>query len=341
MTAGHISAGASLTKLDAKGRKIISFLAMNSREPAAIMAKKVLLSRVAVAYRIYNLQEAGVIISYFPLLDLQRLGFREYHVFMLLDERKRDRHAAFEQYLKEHPNTLVVRKYTDTWDIEWVLVAGHINIFDDIMTEMVTRFPDVIFDKEELVTIKGYTSIHLPHYYHTDAGLAPSYVGGEHHETLHKPDAKDMQLLSLLAQNARQSSHELGQKLGMSPDSVIYRIKRMTESGIIKRFTTLINLTKLGYTWYTYAIKFTHFDAKDQAKMTEFVARHPHIIKGMKTLGAWDILLHIVVSNTENYHQTVKDIKNTFADILHSYQTWLAHDEPFFTALPEVVKQEK
>ncbi|MBI4451333.1 Lrp/AsnC family transcriptional regulator [Candidatus Woesearchaeota archaeon] len=330
---GRIGPSASL-KIDARDRKILAMLAEDGRMQASDIAKKVQLSRDAVAYRIRRLQNEGIILGFAPVVDLQRFGYSTYHVFFLLDEKARRQHQAFLDYLITHANTVAVRGYTDTWDAEWSVVARSLEEFDSLLTELVTKFPDVILEKEKLAVVKRYVSLRLPYcYYPAGIETRPAKQQPKGAEL----DATDLRLLDLLAKDARQSTYELGRQLKLSPDAVSYRMKRLADSAYVTGYTTLFNLSKLGHSWYTYAINFDAFDAKDDAKLAEFVRKHPHIIRAVKLFGSWDVMITIVTESPENYHDTVKEIKNAFSDIVYSYQTWLAHKEYFYTMVPKVI----
>ena len=331
---GRIAEITKPVKIDAKDSKILALLSEDARMPASDIAKKIFLSRDAVSYRIRKLQEEGVILLFFPIVDFKKFGYYTYQVFLLLDEKVKEKHHELLTFLIEHPNTKSLMTYTDTWDVEWTLIARNLKEFDYFLTDLLSKFPEIVLEKEKLAIIEGYTSIHLPYCYYS-AGIHPKTEKQKQREI--KCDSTDYALLTELSENSRQSSYELGKKLGISPDTVIYRIRRLVDAQVIRKFSTLINLSHLGHTWYTYAINFKKFDSHDEVKLKEFVSRHPHIIRAVKLFGAWDVLLYIVSDSLQNYHKTVKEIKNTFSDIIYTYQTWLAHEELFFTAIPKVL----
>ena len=62
-----------------------------------------------------------------------------------------------------------------------------------------------------------------------------------------KLDLKDCKILYELDINSRQSYHKIAKKVGLSKDSIIYRINKLQESGIIKQFHTVIDVGKLGF----------------------------------------------------------------------------------------------
>lgn len=329
---GRISSQPQKVKIDAKDRKIISLLCENGRTPASEIAQKVLLSRDAVAYRIKRLQHENVLLRFFPVVNISKFDYTTFEVYFLLNEKEKKQQTEFLQFLIQHPNTRSVMLYTDTWDVQWTFIAKNINQFDPILTQVLTQFESVILEKDKLAAIKRYRASTLPNYY-SHAEVIPTK---KHAIDIHL-DETDLRLLSALTQDSRQSTYELGQQLHLSPDTVMYRIQKLLKGRYIKRFTTLFNLTNLNYNWYTFVLNFNKFDAKDEKRLISFVHQHPHIIEATKTFGSWDLRLVITTDSLQNYHTTVKEIKNTFADIIYSYQTWLANEELYFNPLPKII----
>lgn len=58
-------------------------------------------------------------------------------------------------------------------------------------------------------------------------------------------DQTDIQILGLLAQNARRPYTEVADEVGLSGPAVSERIKRLEEAGIINRFTVDVNRSQL------------------------------------------------------------------------------------------------
>ncbi|ANN69674.1 Lrp/AsnC family transcriptional regulator [Bordetella bronchialis] len=61
-------------------------------------------------------------------------------------------------------------------------------------------------------------------------------------------DAVDRRLITLLSANARASVAELARTVGMSSPSVSDRLRRLEETGVIRRYTVDIDPAALGYT---------------------------------------------------------------------------------------------
>jgi DNA-binding Lrp family transcriptional regulator len=57
----------------------------------------------------------------------------------------------------------------------------------------------------------------------------------------------DVRILQVLLEDARFSSRQVAKKVGVSVGTVLSRIKRMEEDGLIKGYSVILNHEKLGY----------------------------------------------------------------------------------------------
>ena len=326
-------------KLDLNDKKILSMLSDNSRLPLNSIAKKVRLSRDAVDYRIKRLSREGVIMQFFPIVNLEKFGYETFHIFFLIDEMDRKQQDEFLIFLKRHPNVKNIIEYSDRWDFEVVLVARSLREFDDIVSQITSKFPQLIFEKETMQVIKGYNSIHLPLKFYEETGHKMQEESFNDKDV--KIDETDIKILGILCDNCRIPSVKIAQLVGLTPDAVNYRIKKMADGNVIRKFTILVNLSALNFNWYTFSVSMKTFTREHDSKFRQFVITHPYIIRAVKTLGVWDFLLYVVADNPRHFHSTVKEIKNYFSDIIRNHQTLLAYVEHLYVPLPNVVKLDK
>lgn len=316
-------------KIDAKDDQLLALLAQNAREPLASLAKKLKLSPDAVAYRVKRLEKENVILRFYANLNFEILGFYLFHVFFLLDELDKNSRTSFFVALREHPNVRSVLEYNDRWDIEVVLMARSLREFDEIILDLATQFPKAVLEKDKVEIIKRYTSKNFP--------LAASLVSVT--MTMDAPHLEevDWKILALLAADGRMSAHDVGEAVGVSADTVRYKIKHYLSSGIISNFSILVDLSLLNYQWYTHTVELKVFDKKNEARLQEYLRGEPNVIRCIKTLGGWDLLFYIVVKKPKDYHTIIRGLKHNFADIMRSYQTWLAYEEHEWNACPKAV----
>ena len=60
-------------------------------------------------------------------------------------------------------------------------------------------------------------------------------------------DGTDLNILRILLSDARLSSRQIARKTGVSIGTVLSRIKKMEQAGIIKEYSAVVNYEKLGY----------------------------------------------------------------------------------------------
>lgn len=322
-------------KLDAKGRKLIALLAQYGKMTATALGKQVRLSKEAVSYRIQKFKEEKILQCFVPIIDLRTLGYRVFELFLMVNERQKQKEHELLQWMCNHPRTRSVIEYSDTWDYGWIVIVKDIWEFDLLEAELTEKFSDIIIELDKCATITGYTSHTLP-YSFEKINWKP--------EGLRSPDSaeiddKDLKVLVELCKNSRASSYEISKAVGFSSDSVLKRTKKLEKQGVIRAYTALYNLASLGYQWYTYTLSFSRFSKKDEIKFREFIANHKNVIRAIRTFGKWDALIEIAASNPSEYHNTVKEIKNTFADILRKYECWLVYREHAYKTLPQIISR--
>lgn len=60
-------------------------------------------------------------------------------------------------------------------------------------------------------------------------------------------DGTDVKILRILLSDARLSSRQIARKTGVSIGTVLSRIKKMKQNGIIKEYSAIVDHEKLGY----------------------------------------------------------------------------------------------
>lgn len=60
-------------------------------------------------------------------------------------------------------------------------------------------------------------------------------------------DGTDVKILRMLLSNARLSSRQIARKTGVSIGTILSRMKKMEQAGIIKEYSAIIDHEKLGY----------------------------------------------------------------------------------------------
>ena len=117
-------------------------------------------------------------------------------------------------------------------------------------------------------------------------------------------DDTDRFILDTLTENARASFRGMARALGVSPDTVIGRYRKMEERGLIQGSTTVFDPVKLGYQ----GMAAFHIDMdpsspdgdKDSRRVLEVLIKLPNIIVATRTVGDHDLLALGVVFGVEH-----------------------------------------
>lgn len=122
---------------------------------------------------------------------------------------------------------------------------------------------------------------------------------------VYKYDEKDVEILRFLCINAKLSSRKLAQKLGMHPNSVIERIKKMEKAGIIRKYTTLLNVKMLGYK--IKALIQLEIKGNTDVVMKKIV-KLPFIQNAYRTTGEYDGIVKVICRDMDDLGRIVNEM---------------------------------
>lgn len=133
-----------------------------------------------------------------------------------------------------------------------------------------------------------------------------------------KLDLKDRKILYELDLNARQSDSEIAKKVGLTRDSVRYRINKLIEDGYINYFMTLLNSMKLGYDWYRTFFKFQNLTIQKEKEIIDYLQKSASWIS--KVEGIWDLNTGIFVKNVYEYRDLVDEFLLKYSSFIERYE---------------------
>jgi Lrp/AsnC family leucine-responsive transcriptional regulator len=145
-------------------------------------------------------------------------------------------------------------------------------------------------------------------------------------------DEKDIEILRLLAPNARINVAEISEKTAISVSSVIFRIRRMEKSGIIRDYRLMLNLEKIGYYWYKIELQLSDLEAKKA--MLKYFEKHPNIIYAYETISENDLEVEMEVESYEKFMDILNEIRGLFGRSIKKYHHLLWYKEHKFIFMP-------
>ena len=130
---------------------------------------------------------------------------------------------------------------------------------------------------------------------------------------------KEKKLLYYLSKNSRESHTRIAKHIGVNKGTVGDTIKRLRKSGLIKKFTSIINVGALGSTSFTLLLKFNKNPQKNRAIIDYFV-EHPFSIWVITLSGNYDLFVEFVVKDISSLEKIITEIRDHFQENLNHYK---------------------
>jgi Lrp/AsnC family leucine-responsive transcriptional regulator len=314
--------------LDMKDRKILYELDMDARQPISQIAKKVRLSKETVNYRIKQLEKKGIIKGYYAALDLSKLGYLFCRIFLRFQNASQEKENEIINFCKKYYSIGWMYTIDGPWDLVFAIYPKNIGEIEQFCDKLIYRYGKFILNK----TVSIATTIwHFKNNYLYEKKDYSEAILGE--ESKAKIDEKDIELLRLLAKNARFPIIDLAQKIHLSPNAIKYRIKNLVQNKIILAFRADININALGYEHYKVFLQLQNLDQIKLDNLIDFFRKNNNVIYITKPLGPADLEFEIILKNEKELHVFLRELRNRF-DIVKECQPALLYNEIMLNYLP-------
>jgi len=303
-----------MEKLDLKDRKILYELDKNSRQSFRSIGRKVGLSKDVVASRVKKLIDNGIIMCFFAYYDELQLGLnllRFYFKFQYVTpEIKKEiiNHFKANDYVKS------LFSIQGSYDLGVVMNVE--KIFD--------IYP---FWKKTLEKFGDYFSEQIFSVYMGELIYGQSFLLEDIGETDRTPkrsnlgkvkiDPFDLDILKLLAADARMPTLEIAKKLNSNVTTINQRIKRLVDSKVILGFTIEIDLEKIGYQGWKVDFYLSEYTKVNQ--IVKYLEKNPLLRCVDYTIGYADLEIEIHVKNINQLHDLIEDLHSKFPKIIRKY----------------------
>lgn len=121
-------------------------------------------------------------------------------------------------------------------------------------------------------------------------------------------DLKDKKILSVIETNGRLSYAKIGKIVGLSKQSVKYRMDLLTKKNIIQESYAIINDSKLGHEIYKIYIQLSDLSKLEEIKFTKELKKYPNVLSYFSSLGKWDFVLAIASKNSLEIHRLLQKL---------------------------------
>jgi DNA-binding Lrp family transcriptional regulator len=324
-----------IPKLDLKDRKICYQLDLDARQSLGKIAKQVGLSKQVVAYRIKRLEELGVIKGYYTIMDIGKLGFIPFKVYLKFKDPDPTVLDKIIKYLTKHKSVAWVVTCNGEWDLNIVFQERSTAEFYDTYHDFLYRFSDHIREKDLAIPVEAMQ-------------FRRAYVlGNKQDDTKYdmmispEPpkfdgDKTDWEILKILAPEARVELQHIADKVGLSAKAVSYRIKNLQKKGIIQSFRAMFDVSLLGYKYYKIFVGLRGMTQEKKNKLFTWLQMNPNIIYITKSIAKADYEFEMQARGRDEFHKLIREFLDEFSDIVRYVESLHYHEEHKFLYIPEV-----
>ncbi|MEK6837375.1 MAG: Lrp/AsnC family transcriptional regulator [Nanoarchaeota archaeon] len=139
-----------------------------------------------------------------------------------------------------------------------------------------------------------------------------------------KLDKKDLRLLSELDMNGRATLTELAGKVGLSKQSIAYRINSLQDSGVIEGFYAILNIPKLGFMYVRTFIELSEVKPEIERQLVEYASSLRDVGWIIKTEGKWDLVLVTFAQDVLEIKEFVNNLVLNYGTIVKNYAVSIA-----------------
>jgi len=118
-------------------------------------------------------------------------------------------------------------------------------------------------------------------------------------------DSLDWNILQALQENAKQTYTEIGRRFGVAHSTVYDRIKRMEENDVIKKYTAVVDLEKVGVKYIT-AIMTVFTDPKESENVAKKLSESKEVLEVSTSLSEeLSIITKVVAKDQDKLHSFI------------------------------------
>lgn len=321
-----------MKNIDLKDRKILYELDLNARQSDAAIGRKVNLSKDMVNRRIRKLIENGVIKYFYTIIDATRLGYISGRLIIKFQHDTPEKEIEMVNLLVAKPYTWWIGRIEGQRDLCLTIWAKDIYNLFNILREIQQEFKWLIKDFVPGIYAKFYQYRRA---YLVNKQIPDSKPVITCFREVADFDQTDINLLKIIAADARIPTTDIAKRLHVTSDTVRMRLNKLIGKKIIQGFRAALDLRNLGYLWYKIQL-----DLEDVSKISNIIhyaSNNPNIVYAYEVIGGYDLELELEVENYEQFKKILDEIRDIFSKEIRYCDHFLFSEEFKIIYMPMTV----
>jgi Lrp/AsnC family leucine-responsive transcriptional regulator len=304
-------------QLDTVDFRILYELERDSSQPLTAIAKRLRRSREVVAYRIQRLQEERILLSCAAIVDMAKLGYFTFRVYIRWRDMISTEKQEFWERLRVDERIWTIAILHGKWDLAFFIglrTAESIQGFHEIWAEILGKYKGNIADSR----IALYSPVHNFNKVFFVQGsferLQRSYGSG----LVVAHDDVDEKIIAEYAHNVRVPLAVVAKAVGLSIEGVRQRIKRLEHLKVIAGYKIDLDLEKMG--WQGYRVDFMLRSTARNKELFEYLKQHKYFYQINQSIGGADFEAEVVVRDLPHLLEILEEIVQRFKDTISQYE---------------------
>lgn len=148
-------------------------------------------------------------------------------------------------------------------------------------------------------------------------------------------DNADRSILRLLQEDGRMTNADLARKVGLSPPSMLQRVRRLEQKGFLKGYSAQLDPEKLGFGLQIMAMISLSMHQEQPIEMfLREVKDIPEVLECYHVSGDFDFMLKIVAKDMHDYERILRDNLSTIKAIGKIHSCFILRTNKDSKALP-------
>lgn len=305
-----------MERIDDKDKKILYELDLNSRQPISQISKKIDIHENSVKYRIKKLQKIGVISNYYTVIDSFKLGFFPVKFYLKFEFTTPKIEKEIINFFKENKQTWWIASLEGRFDLAVHMLVKNFKLFSDFWDSTLEKFNDYIAEEAfaQYFYLTSFEYSYLP-----DKNILKKrkYFTSINDGTKIDIDNINYQILKLIASNARMNLSEISNKISITPEGVMYRLKKLEKMNIIQGYRVNIDLQKIGYK--NFKVDIFLGDYKKRLKIINYIKNNKNLVFICKSAGVSNLELGFHLLSIDHLFDIINDLKIKFPKAIKNY----------------------
>lgn len=316
-------------KIDKIDKKILLLLLENSRFSNSFIAKRLKVSTQLIKYRIERLKTEKIIIKYITSIMRNSLGMiRYYNIYLKIKKTKIKEKESIIRYLLNDPRVIQLFEADGCWNLGFEVTSAIQLEIEPIIDKIHKLSKGYIEDlKVYNICYKRFMkrqpllteNLDISFIKRLDLSFQKEITNAKNtfFWGVAKLDKCDLQILSVLRNNAKISLYSLSQKIKYNVLTIKNHIKNLIKKGIIKQFTTDIDFDKLGYKRAIILLNVTNDEKKQIISYIKEKCPAVEVVFGY--LDYWNFGVVLFFNNINEIDYFLEELLNNFKDYIMDY----------------------